>query len=81
MRAEINALYISVFETEVLRVNGLYKSSTGTCWYDKLETRKVQEQCIISMTASALGRYSSQAEDFKKMVVLTLERMCASLIS
>lgn len=59
LRAEVNALYMSVFEIKTLEENGMYNG-----WYKKLGETKLKEKCIVNMLQNALHRYSSQINNF-----------------
>jgi hypothetical protein len=63
LRAEINALYISVFEMKILQVNDMYNG-----WYEKLGEDKLKKQCIINMVETALRRYGTQVEGFVSII-------------
>lgn len=63
LRAEINALYMSVFEVKTLQENGMYNG-----WYEKLGEVKLKEKCIVNMVQTALRRYTSQVENFTSVI-------------
>jgi hypothetical protein len=62
LRAEINALYMSITSTEALAAAGLYKD-----WYRILGKEKLQEQCVIEMCRHMLRRYLSQSENIVRI--------------
>ncbi len=59
LRAEINALYMSVVETEILEENDMYKG-----WLSVLGKEELQKQCILNMVHATLRRFFSQKPDF-----------------
>jgi hypothetical protein len=60
LRAEINALYMSINEIDTLNELGLFKG-----WLEKLGYEGLQRQCIIEMARHAIRRYTAQQENFK----------------
>lgn len=63
LRAEINALYMSVFEVETLQKEGLYKG-----WLERLGIDLLRENLIIEMVSTALSRYSGQPANFTRVI-------------
>lgn len=62
LRAEINALYMSVFEVEALHKEGLYKG-----WLERIGIDMLRERLISKMASTALSRYGGQAEGFTRV--------------
>lgn len=62
LRAEINALYMSIAEMDRLNQEGLFKD-----WLSKLSKRQLQEQCIIKMCNHMFRRYLLQAPDMTEI--------------
>ncbi len=58
LRAEILALYTSIYNFDELADGGLYKD-----WPNKLSKEKLQEWCILLMGYGALGRLICQVDD------------------
>ena len=58
LRAEINALYMSITEIDVLSREGLFKN-----WLNVLGREELQKQCIIEMCDSIFGRLLSQGDN------------------
>ena len=63
LRAEINALYMSVTEIDLLSEQGLFKS-----WKEVLGVAELQKQCIIRMASSAFTRYLTLKDNFTEIV-------------
>lgn len=63
LRAEINALYMSVYEVDTLvkHFPRLFH------WYMTLGLEEVQKQCIIAMAKTHLSRLYGQPKDFTKI--------------
>lgn len=62
LRAEINALYMSVTSIEALAEAGVFKN-----WFKILGKEKLQEHCIIEMCRHGYRRYLEQKEDMEKI--------------
>jgi len=63
LRAEIHALYTSIYNFDELAAGGLYKD-----WPAKLSKEKLQEWCILAMGYCALRRLLGQADDATEIV-------------
>ena len=58
LRAEINALYISIAETDTLAKEGLCKD-----WIEKIGKVEFQKQCVIQMALHMFRRYRTQKDN------------------
>lgn len=58
LRADINALYMSIAQTDILVRHGVFKD-----WATKLGMRLLQEKCIEEMASVMFRRYQAQSED------------------
>lgn len=63
LRADINALYISINEMDLLNEHGMFKD-----WMSVLGRNLLKDECIIQMTNDAFRRLLSQKEDMDKIV-------------
>jgi len=62
LRAEINALYISITDLDILNQHNLYKD-----WYNKLGKDKLQNYCIIEMCRHFFIRLIPQSDNFAEI--------------
>ena len=60
LRAEINALYSSIVEMDVLDKYGQYKD-----WVKKIGQSELKKQCIIEMCQHAFRRYLTQSDSME----------------
>jgi hypothetical protein len=58
LRAEINALYMSIAEMDILNQEGVFKN-----WVNLLGREELAKKCIISMCRHTFRRYLSQGEN------------------
>lgn len=58
LRAEINALYMSIAEMDVLDREGVFKD-----WVKKIGKEELKKECIIEMCRHSFRRYLSQGEN------------------
>ena len=63
LRAEINALYMSITEIDKLAAEGVYKD-----WVSKIGKEVLKEQLILKMCNHVFRRLMSQGENFKDIV-------------
>ncbi|ARF12256.1 peptidase family M49 [Klosneuvirus KNV1] len=62
LRAEINALYISIAEMDILNQHNMYKD-----WYKQMGEEKLKKYCIIEMTRHFFRRLIPQGEYFTEI--------------
>lgn len=67
LRAEINALYLSVFHIDELDAMGLYNTQNGS-WVEKLGHIELAKWCIIEMCRHGVRQYRSQKNNFTEIV-------------
>jgi len=62
LRAEINALYMSIHETDTLSQEGLFKN-----WSNILDIEELRKQCVIEMCRHMFRRYLSQGDEMSNI--------------
>ena len=62
LRAEINALYMSIQETDILAQEGLFKN-----WSNILDIEELRKQCVIEMCRHIFRRLLSQGDDMTEI--------------
>ncbi len=67
LRADINALVISITEIDELNRNGCLTDENGINWLDRLGLDTYKKVCIEHMCTTYLRRLSTQPENFTKI--------------